>query len=151
MEKRFVLGAWVILTYSLGAYSPVESSSVGFSTHMQPVAFAVANPITEQDDDVRFATVTAYTCDTSMNAAQKAMNCPNGITATGTVPRHKQTAACDRGNLGRTFHVEGIGVIACEDTGGAIQGPGRFDLYVDTYAEAVAFGIQNIAYQQLTN
>lgn len=81
-----------------------------------------------------------------MTPAQKAMNCPNGITATGTVPVHKKTAACDPSNIGRAFHLDGIGKVVCEDTGGAIKGAGRFDLFLNSYAEAKAFGKQQIAY-----
>lgn len=95
------------------------------------------------------ALVTAYTCDSSMNSAQKAMNCPNGITATGTVPKHKQTAACDHANLGKQFYVDGIGVVTCEDLGGAIKGGNRFDLYLSSYTEAIAFGKKTLNYIQL--
>lgn len=82
-----------------------------------------------------------------MTAAQKRMNCPNGITATGTVPKHKQTVACDPGNLGRTFTIEGIGQVRCEDTGGAIKGAGRFDLFLNSYAEAKTWGVRHLAYE----
>lgn len=77
------------------------------------------------------------------------MNCPNGITATGTVPKPKKTVACDPSNLGRTFHLEGIGQVTCEDTGGAIKGAGRFDLYVDSIQEAKQWGVRNIPYEVL--
>lgn len=103
----------------------------------------------EKSGREKVATVTAYTCDPSMTAKQKAMNCPNGITATGTKPVPNKTVACDRANLGRTFDIKGIGQVTCEDIGGAIKGPGRFDLYVSTYAEALAFGKQQIAYQEI--
>lgn len=152
IQRRFVIGAWassILLAYSLGASLPAESRGVDNSTYMHSMAIAYASPITEQSSQGTLATVTAYTCDSSMDAKQKAMNCPNGITASGTVPKHKQTAACDRSNLGRRFHIEGIGIVTCEDTGGAIKGPGRFDIFVETYAEAIAFGKRHISYEQL--
>ena len=98
------------------------------------------------------AIVTAYSCGGLTTDAEIDMNCPSlrnypeGRTATGTIPIPNKTVACDKANLGRTFHLEGIGNVVCEDTGGAIQGSGRFDLYLSTVEDALAFGRQNISY-----
>lgn len=77
------------------------------------------------------------------------MNCPNGITASGTKPKPYRTMACDPANMERVFHLDGIGEVKCTDTGGAIQGAGRFDLYVTDIAEAKQFGVQKINYQEI--
>jgi 3D (Asp-Asp-Asp) domain-containing protein len=55
--------------------------------------------------------------------------------------------ACDSANMGRTFEIEGIGTRRCTDTGGAIKGAGRFDIYVSDISEAYAFGVQNRQYR----
>jgi 3D (Asp-Asp-Asp) domain-containing protein len=89
---------------------------------------------------------TAYSCDKSMSAQMRMLNCPNGITATGTVPKHKKTGACAKENIGKKFYIETIGAVTCEDTGGAIKGIGRFDIYMDSYAQAIAFGGKRINY-----
>lgn len=98
---------------------------------------------------VKTAKITAYTCDSTMSAAQKAMNCPNGITATGTTPRAYKTAACPRKYLYQKFEIEGIGEVVCEDVGGAIRGEDRFDVFVPTYSEAMQFGVQYKKYRKV--
>jgi len=95
------------------------------------------------------AEVTAYTCDPSMTPEQKAVNCPNGVTASGQKPESGVTIACDRANLGKTFDIQGIGERTCTDIGGAVKGSGRFDLFVDTLDEAINFGKQNLKYKLL--
>jgi len=100
-------------------------------------------------EPLQVAVVTAYSCGGEMTPEQKAMNCPNGTTATGTIPVPYKTIACDKDNLGRTFYLEGIGEVQCEDTGGAIQGSGRFDLYLPTYNEAIQFGTRKISYEEI--
>jgi len=95
------------------------------------------------------AKVTAYSCGGEMTAREKAINCPNGITATGTIPQPKKTVACDRANLGRTFEIEGLGKVVCEDTGGSIKGAGRFDVYLETIQEAKEFGVQYLPYREV--
>jgi len=100
-----------------------------------------------QRSDAGKATITAYTCDPSMTSEQKKINCPNGITATGIVPKAGITIACDRANLGRVFEIEEIGQRVCQDTGGSIKGAGRFDLYVDSLEEALKFGKRQLSYK----
>lgn len=110
--------------------------------------------ITDLEDKIKGATVelakvTAYTCDSTMTPEQKAMNCPNGITATGTKPRHKITVACPKKNLGKKYEIDGIGEVFCEDVGGAIQGDVRFDLFLNTYQEAIEFGTKYLEYKEI--
>lgn len=121
--------------------------------HVVEVAYAVEpQPTTEP---MKTATVTAYSCGGLVTEAEIEMNCPslkkypNGRTSTGTTPRHYITVACDRANVGRKFYLEGIGEVVCEDTGGAIKGAGRFDLYVSNVQEARKFGKQYIKYREV--
>lgn len=103
----------------------------------------------------KIAKVTAYSCGGLNTEAEIKMNCPSlkkypkGRTATGTTPRPYITAACDRSNIGKVFHIDGIGRVVCEDTGGAIKGAGRFDIYVTTVHEARKFGVQKVAYKEI--
>lgn len=98
------------------------------------------------------AKVSAYSCGGLVTEEEIKMNCPslkkypNGRTSTGTTPRPYITVACDRANIGRKFEIEGIGQVTCEDTGGAINGAGRFDLYVNDVHEARKWGVQELAY-----
>ena len=95
----------------------------------------------------KIAKVTAYTCDPTMTAKQKAVNCPNGVTASGQKPEAGVTIACDIANMGKTFDIQGIGERTCTDIGGMVKGSGRFDLFVDTLDEAINFGKQNLKYK----
>lgn len=78
-----------------------------------------------------------------MTPEQKALNCPNGRTATGTTPKAGRTLACGPSLKGKTIHLEGFGKRVCEDRGGAIT-DNRVDVYVDTYAEAMKFGKREV-------
>jgi len=89
------------------------------------------------------AQVTAYTCDVH-TPQQKAMNCPNGITATGTIPT-SSTLACDKSLLGKWVEIAEVGIRQCEDTGGRIKG-NKFDVYLDSYQKAINFGVKELAY-----
>lgn len=86
---------------------------------------------------------TAYTCDPTMNPAQKAFNCPNGKTATGTKPVSGRTLACGPSFRGKQVFIQGLGKRVCEDRGGAITDD-RIDVYVDTYQEAMQFGKREV-------
>lgn len=92
---------------------------------------------------------TAYSCGGNMTPAEKAMNCPNGKTASGTIPRIKHTMACDKRLMGKqvslTFRNGKSFVGHCSDTGGAIEN-GHFDIYMATIADAYQFGRQEIVY-----
>jgi len=103
----------------------------------------------------QLAKITAYTCDPTMTEDQIAMNCPslknsvNGRTATGTTPRHLKTVACPAKYLGKQFEIEGVGVVTCEDVGGSIKGEARFDLFFNTYDEAIKWGTKYKSYQEV--
>lgn len=104
---------------------------------------------------MKTAKVTAYSCGGLTTPEQIRMNCPSlkkypkGRTSSGTTPRPYITVACARANMGKKFYLEGIGEVVCEDTGGAIKGSGRFDLYVTNVQEARKFGVQTIKYREV--
>lgn len=99
------------------------------------------------------AKVTAYSCNGITDEYHLKMNCPSLIaygeprTSNGTKPIEYKTMACDPANMGRTFELEGIGLVKCTDTGGAIKGAGRFDLYVTDIQTAYEWGKQDIRYK----
>lgn len=93
----------------------------------------------------RPAIVTAYSCGGIKTAAERLMNCPNGVTASGTIPSSGRTVACPHSMIGKRITIQGIGTRYCEDTGGAIT-DGRIDLYVDDIAEAMQFGKRHLTY-----
>lgn len=98
--------------------------------------------------------ISAYSCGGLKTEAEIKMNCPSLLTgqpktATGATPIPYKTMACDRANLGKTIMIEGLGTYICNDTGGAITGAGRFDIYVQDVDEARQFGVQELAYKVL--
>lgn len=130
-----------------GAQTPIPSPTI---TPLPAQIEAIQQELPKVED-VKKARVTAYSCGGLKTEAEIRMNCPSLFsgspkTATGTEPIAYQTVACDKANLGRTFYIDGIGEVKCTDTGGAIKGAGRFDLYVATVQEAREFGVQHLAY-----
>lgn len=68
----------------------------------------------------------------------------DGITASGNKVKQNHTLACPRGyEFGTEIYIEGMGTYTCEDRGGAIKG-NHFDIYMETKAEAFAFGRRNL-------
>lgn len=137
--------------------SPIPSKSpVITAPKEKPVPNTSPKPRTQNKvENKRIAVVTAYSCGGLTTDAEIDMNCPSlrnypqGRTATGTTPIPNKTVACDKANLGRTFHLEGVGEVTCEDVGGGIKGAGRFDLYLETVQEARNWGVRKIAYKVL--
>jgi len=103
--------------------------------------------------EVKVATITAYACGGLNTPEEIQMNCPSLFyndtpkTASGEAPIPYETMACDKANMGREFEIEGLGLIRCNDTGSAIQGAGRFDIYLPTVEEARAWGVQKREYK----
>jgi 3D (Asp-Asp-Asp) domain-containing protein len=92
------------------------------------------------------AKITAYSCGGIKTEAERKMNCPNGVTATGTVPKAGRTVACGPSYRGKTIEIEGIGTRICEDRGSAIH-DGMIDLYVETIDEAHQWGVKRLDYR----
>lgn len=99
------------------------------------------------------AKITAYSCNGIKDDYHLMMNCPSvkwygePKTANGTTPIVDKTMACDKANMGRTFEIKGVGLRTCSDTGGAIKGAGRFDLYVKDINTAYSWGVQELEYR----
>lgn len=121
-----------------------------------PGEFVVrASEIEEPPPEPKIATVTAYSCVDLLTADQIAMNCPSfrydpkGRTADGTNPIPYKTMACDPAYMGTVYELEGVGRVKCTDTGGAIVGEGRFDLYVENVGTAMKWGVKQLEYSEI--
>lgn len=152
-----------------GAQQSVQASAVLESTQeIEPSTIVEASPtptpsptsdqppallaIDQEIGEGEVARVSAYSCGGLKTEAEIRMNCPSLLhgqpkTATGSLPIPLKTVACDRKYLHQQFEIEGVGIVTCTDTGGAIKGKGRFDLYVETVQEARQFGVQELAYK----
>ena len=129
-----------------------QMRSIRKSVVVQKTVFKEVERIVEVK--IRTAKVTAYSCGGLETEAEILMNCPSLLrgtprTANGTEPVPMVTMACDKANMGKTFDLEGIGKVTCTDTGGAINGAGRFDLYVHSVQEARSWGVKYIEYQEI--
>lgn len=103
---------------------------------------------------VKTAKITAYSCGGLETKEEILMNCPSLLsgapqTSNGTKPIALKTMACDLANMGKVFDIEGYGLVKCTDTGGAIKGEGRFDLYMESVQEAREFGTKYLEYYQV--
>ncbi len=68
----------------------------------------------------------------------------DGITASGIKVTESRTLACPPSfPFGTKILIEGVGVLRCEDRGGAIKG-NHFDIYMETKDEAFAFGRRHL-------
>lgn len=68
----------------------------------------------------------------------------DGITASGFRVKENHTIACPpEFPFGVKIKIENMGTYTCEDRGGAIKG-NKFDIYMETKAQAFAFGRKNL-------
>jgi 3D (Asp-Asp-Asp) domain-containing protein len=75
----------------------------------------------------------------------------DGITASGLKVKENHTIACPpQFPLGTTMKIEGYGTFVCEDRGGAIKG-NHVDIYMQTKAQAFAFGRRNLTAEIVVN
>jgi 3D (Asp-Asp-Asp) domain-containing protein len=73
----------------------------------------------------------------------------DGITASGLLVKESHTIACPpQFPLGTKINIEGYGDFVCEDRGGAIKG-NHVDIYMETKAQAFAFGRRNLTAEVL--
>jgi len=71
----------------------------------------------------------------------------DGITASGIKVTENRTLACPPSfPFGTKIAIDGMGEYRCEDRGGAIKG-NKIDIYMETKAEAFAFGRRNLSAQ----
>ena len=156
MTRTTLLVLFSALLYAAGVAAS-SSAEARYATAMRGTLAALEMAQqTEYDAAARLreampssvARVTAYTCDPRMNDTERAVNCPNGITSSGTVPRAGVTAACDRSRLGALILASGI-TLTCEDTGSSVNG-NDVDMYVSSIAEAREWGVQRLPMVVLT-
>ena len=98
--------------------------------------------------------ITAYSCNGLKTQSEILMNCPSLLsgspkTANGTTPKANQTMACDVSNMGKSFQIGDLGVFTCTDTGGAINGEARFDLYLENVKLVKDFGTQYLLVKEI--
>ena len=68
----------------------------------------------------------------------------DGITASGKKVKENETIACPKNfAFGTKVNIEGYGTYICQDRGGAIKG-NKIDIYMETKAQAFAFGRRNL-------
>lgn len=68
----------------------------------------------------------------------------DGITASGKKVKENETIACPKNfAFGTKINIEGYGTYICQDRGGAIKG-NKIDIYMETKAQAFAFGRRNL-------
>jgi 3D (Asp-Asp-Asp) domain-containing protein len=74
-----------------------------------------------------------------------------GITASGLLVEENRTIACPPAYpFGVKVKIDGYGTFVCEDRGGAIKG-NHFDIYMQTKAQAFAFGRRNLTAEVVIN
>ena len=75
----------------------------------------------------------------------------NGITASGVKVMENRTLACPpQFPFGTKIQIDGMGTFVCEDRGGAIKG-NHVDIYMETKAQAFAFGRRNLMAEVVLN
>lgn len=68
----------------------------------------------------------------------------DGKTSSGLIVEANRTLACPAEfPFGAKIKINGVGVLRCEDRGGAIKG-NHFDIYMETKKEAFVFGRRNL-------
>lgn len=119
-------------SYSHKQEKPAERVKTAF-TEVEQQAAEDAGPQMVSLGDFR---ITAY-CPCA-----KCCGKSDGITATGTQATQGRTIAVDPNVIpyGTTVYIDGVEYIA-EDCGGAIKG-NRVDLYFDSHADALEYGVQ---------
>ena len=117
-------------------------------------AALASNKLTDEDYwtgkmKERQGIATAYSCEGITTPEEKLMNCPNGLTASGTIPATDRTIACEKSLIGKVVDItfqDGTTLTGhCEDTGGAIT-KDRIDVYVKDIQMAREFGVKKINY-----
>ena len=74
----------------------------------------------------------------------------DGVTASGKKVKENETIACPKSfAFGTKVNIEGYGTYICQDRGGAIKG-NKIDIYMETKAEAFAFGRRNLVAEIVT-
>ncbi|MGM9567652.1 MAG: 3D domain-containing protein [Clostridia bacterium] len=120
-----------------------EVVAVGTGTSVRPV---VADKNSENESTASFSTApNGRTCVKVLTCKATAYHSSDGsLTKSGTLPR-VGIIAVDPSviPLGTELYVEGYGYCVAEDTGGLIKG-NRIDIYLDSDAECINWGVRNV-------
>lgn len=142
--KRFIFGITfmavvlgLVVGYAAGRASAKEVC-VEFSEDLKPVEKIEQPEQPEQIERVEKYKITAY-CPCAKCCGKFA----DGITSTGAVATAGRTIAVDPEVIpyGSIVVIDGNEYVA-EDCGGAIKG-NRIDMFFNTHAEALEYGVQN--------
>jgi len=150
----------MIITIVMGGLVSTTKKQELISPYVSTYTVEAKETETEQikslEPEWKTGKITAYSCNGIEDQYHLDMNCPSikvygePRTANGTAPIIDQTMACDPANMGRTFEIEGVGIRTCTDTGGAIKGAGRFDLYVKDIKTAYTIN-REVKYRLIEN
>lgn len=142
-EKNYQYDKTILLTKntqipSYFAYAQYEVSEKTLLTKIIPQDTYLQK---EEIKEEAVSTQNSFTINASAYTAS-ADECGNskGITASGELVRANYTLACPpQYAFGTQIEIEGYGTFTCKDRGGAIKN-NHFDIYMETKAEAFAFG-----------
>jgi len=154
--RRLVIlsGLLVLILWGLVFYSIDLLDENNKNAKVVVITKTIIKEVEAQEQDYLIGKMTAYSCGNLKTDAEILINCPSLFygepkTANGTTPIPYKTMACDLSNMGKTFYIEGYGERTCTDTGGAIKGEGRFDLYVENVDEAYGYGVKYLEYYEV--
>ena len=131
----------------------IEKTKISEKTIKEPVNKIIqvkSTVVTSRGSDTTRTENTASSSNSSVQIYKVTAYCPcskccgkyaNGITARGTIATAGKTIATDkRFSFGTKLKINGK-VYTVEDRGGAIKG-NRIDVYMNTHAEALAWGVR---------
>ena len=141
-KSVFVLCCGIYILAACGAEAAAPAPRAASITSRPEKA--VVEPLVSKElpELVNLGTFTVYSyCSCSSCCGQWS----GGPTASGTMPEEGRTVAADWEVLpaGTEVYLEGIGWRTVEDTGSGITGD-KLDLYMDSHAAALEFGVREI-------
>ena len=134
----------ICLAAYCGVYALDAGPSIAHTLDKHPAGPRLARELVEADapELVSLGTYTLYAyCPCPKCCGQWS----GGLTASGTVPEEGRTVAADWDVLpaGTELYIEGVGWRVVEDTGAGIDGQ-ALDIYMDSHADALRFGVQEM-------
>lgn len=127
------------------AYSDEDLDAIRYENRMTMWKEKQSNMWTSLPTESFTINASAYTASADECGNDK------GITASGVTVTENRTLACPPNYpFGTKIEIDGMGTYICEDRGGAIKG-NHFDIYMQTKAEAFAFGRQNLEARVVLN
>lgn len=114
------------------------------------LGWAVFDPPAPPPEPIRVS-ATAYTCDAHPRNPMTSAPGMCQVLANGSRDVMSAGMACPASWMGRAYHVEGFGVMTCDDTGAYDEWNGliHIDIRVPTYADALAWGVREIEIREV--